>query len=75
MKSKLVSQPNETRVWIVVLDEGEEAKTALLAFAAKERIENASFVALGAFSRATIAYFEWQQKKYKDIPVEANRSR
>jgi uncharacterized protein len=70
MKSKLVSRPHETRVWIVVLDEGEEAKTSLLDFAKAEGIENASFVALGAFSHATIAYFEWQKKTYKDIPVD-----
>lgn len=70
MKTKLVSKPDETRVWIVVLDEGEEAKQSLVDFAKKEGIENASFVALGAFARATVAYFDWQQKKYKDIPVD-----
>lgn len=69
MQSKLVSRPNETRVWIVVLAQGEEAKKTLLDFANREGIENASFVALGAFSRATIAYFDWQEKTYKDIPV------
>ena len=69
MKSKLVSKPGETRVWIVVLDMGEEAKTQLVAFANQEGIANASFVALGAFERATIAYFDWQKKEYQNIPV------
>ena len=70
MQSKLVSKPNETRVWIAVLEQGEEAKEQLLSLAKKEGIENASFVALGAFEKAVIAYFNWQEKKYKPIPVE-----
>jgi predicted DNA-binding protein with PD1-like motif len=70
MKSKLVSKPGETRVWIVVLERGEEAKTQITAFAKFEAIENASFVALGAFEKATIAYFDWQAKKYQSIPVD-----
>lgn len=70
MLSKLVSKLNETRVWIVVLAEGEEAKKALVEFANKEKVENASFVALGAFAHATLAYFDWQEKKYKNIPVD-----
>ena len=67
---KLVSKPGETRVWIAVLAEGEEAKQSLLDIAKKETIEDASFVALGAFSKATVAYFNWQKKKYQDIPVD-----
>jgi predicted DNA-binding protein with PD1-like motif len=70
MQVKLVSKPCETRVWIAVLAEGEEAKQSLLDIAKKETIEDASFVALGAFSKATVAYFNWQKKKYQDIPVD-----
>jgi uncharacterized protein len=70
MRSKLVSKPNENRVWIVVLDTGEEVKSSLVAFAGKEGVQNASFVALGAFEKAVLAYFDWQQKKYLDIPIE-----
>ena len=70
MQSKLVSRPGETRVWIAVLEEGEEARQSLLEIAARENIQNASFVALGAFARATIAYFDWQRKKYQDIPID-----
>src|SRR2546428_368923 len=69
MQSKLVSKPGETRVWIAVLKTGEEVKTSLLKLAAREGIENASFVALGAFEKATIAYFDWPERKYKNIPV------
>jgi hypothetical protein len=69
MQSKLVSKPGQARVWIVVLKEGDEAKSGLLEFAKTQQIEAASFVALGAFQSATLAYFEWERKAYKDIPV------
>jgi uncharacterized protein len=70
MQSKLVSKPGETRVWIAVLEMGEETKTSLLSLAKKENIEAASFVALGAFEKATIGYFDWLTKKYQPIPVD-----
>ena len=70
MHYKLVSKAEETRVWIAVLEDGEEAKKSLLEIAGKEKIENASFVALGAFAKAKLAYFDWQQKKYKDIDID-----
>jgi len=70
MRSKLVSKPGETRVWIAVLERGEETKKQLLALAQKEGIENASFIALGAFEKVVIAYFDWEQKKYLSIPVD-----
>lgn len=69
MQSKLVSKPGETRVWIAVLAQGEEAKAQLLALAKQEDIANASFVALGAFEKAVLAWFDWEAKKYRDIPV------
>ena len=70
MLSKLVSKPGETRVWLAVLEQGEEAKASLISLAKKEGIENASFVALGAFEKAVIAYFNWPTKKYQNIPVD-----
>ena len=50
MQSKLVSKPNETRVWIAVLEQGEEAKARCWRWPAGS-IENASFVALGALKK------------------------
>ena len=70
MQSKLVSKPGETRTWIAVLESGEEAKQSLLSLAKKEGIEAASFVALGAFQKAVIGYFDWQAKKYQPLPID-----
>lgn len=60
----------EPRLWVAVLDPGEEVKTTLTHFARQEKVQAASFVAIGAFERAVIAYFEWDKKRYKPIPIE-----
>jgi predicted DNA-binding protein with PD1-like motif len=70
MHSKLVSKSGETRVWIAILEMGEEAKASLLSLAKAEGIEAASFVALGAFEKATVGYFNWQTKKYQPIAID-----
>ena len=65
-----MSKPDETRIWFAVLAPGEEATAALTGFAGREHIEAASFVALGAFENAVLAYFDWEKKTYLPIPVD-----
>jgi predicted DNA-binding protein with PD1-like motif len=42
----------------------------LLAFAREHTITAAHFTAIGAFSHAMLAYFDWQTRQYIRIPVE-----
>ncbi len=70
MQSRQVAPNGSPRVWIAVLDSGEEAKKAILELARAENIRAASFVALGAFSRAVVGYFYWEKKKYQPIPID-----
>jgi predicted DNA-binding protein with PD1-like motif len=70
MQSKQVGNENGRRVWVLVLDTGEEAKHQITSFAKKEKIKAASFVALGAFQRAVVGYFDWDKKEYKPIPID-----
>ena len=69
MQSKLVNE--NPRVWVLVLASGEEAKEKITAFAKQEKIAAASFVALGAFQRAVVGYFDWDKKKYMPIPINS----
>ena len=69
MQSKLVSSEG-SRIWVLVLAPGEEAKSTIVAFAKKNDLMAASFVALGAFERAKIGYFDWQKKEYLPIAVD-----
>jgi len=69
MQSKQVSHDKTQRIWVLVLAMGEEAKDHIIAFANREKIKAASFVALGAFERAVVGYFDWDKKKYLPIPI------
>ena len=42
----------------------------LASFATKESLGSSHFTAIGAFSRAIVAYFDWSSKKYQLIPIE-----
>jgi len=69
VKHKLLASDAGERTFILVLDEGDEAFSSISAFAEKNGISAASVTAIGAFSRATIAFFEFEKKSYKKIPV------
>jgi hypothetical protein len=70
MQSKLVSTEANPRTWVLVLASGEEVKKTILKFASDNDLRAASFVALGAFEQAQLAYFDWQAKKYQPIPID-----
>ncbi len=71
MRYKLVDTTPGSRVWVLIFfDSGDEVMEGLQYFANHENVLAASFIALGAFQRATLAYFDWEQKKYLPIAVE-----
>lgn len=70
MKHKLLADDAGERTFILVLDEGDEAFGCITAFAEREGVTAASITAIGAFRVATIAFFEFQTKTYRKIPVE-----
>ncbi len=69
MHARLIHQEGGRRSFVVVLATGEEVMAALAGFVARERIVSASFTAIGAFSAAELAYFDWASKDYVAIPV------
>jgi len=68
MKSKSVASGAE-RVFVLILDQGEEALKAIVDFAEQERIDGASVSAIGAFAEAKVGWFDLSAKKYKPIDV------
>jgi predicted DNA-binding protein with PD1-like motif len=69
MRSKLLHESAGQRIHVLVLETGDEAMRCLQDFANKERISAAQITGIGAFSEATLNYFDWEQKKYLPIPV------
>lgn len=68
MKSKMINDGAE-RVFVLILDQGEEAFKAITEFADRERVTGASVSAIGAFSQAKVGWFDFAAKKYKPIEV------
>lgn len=54
----------------VFVDDGEDAFEAITRFAEKNKIGGASLTAIGAFKTATLGFFDFTTKKYKEIPVD-----
>jgi len=70
MQSKLVAESAGRRTFVLILDPGEEAFSTISDFAAMQQITAASLTALGAFSEATVGWFDLAGKTYRKIPVE-----
>ena len=69
MRSKLVHEGTGQRTFVVVLETGDEVISVLKRFAEEHRLTAAQITAIGAFSDAVIAYFDWEEKNYIRIPV------
>jgi len=69
MKSKLVAESAGERSFVLILDPGEEAFSTITRFAEGERMSAATVTALGAFSEATVGWFDLGNKTYRKIPV------
>ena len=70
MKSKLLHETGGARTFALVLDTGDETMTSLRTFADEHNLDAADFSAIGAFSRAVVAFFDLEQKDYQPIRVD-----
>jgi predicted DNA-binding protein with PD1-like motif len=68
MRAQCVSETPE-RIFVVILDQGEEAFKALADFANREKITGASISAIGAFERAKLGWFDLDTRSYQPIIV------
>jgi uncharacterized protein len=58
MRSKLLHGGCGERSFAIILDSGDEAMHVLQEFAVREDVGGAQLTAIGALSRATLAFFE-----------------
>jgi uncharacterized protein len=70
MKTKLLHEHQGARTYAVVFDTDDEVSEGLLRFAKENEITGASFTAIGAFRRATLAFFDLDTNEYERIPVD-----
>jgi predicted DNA-binding protein with PD1-like motif len=69
MKSKKVWEQDGERTFVLVLDSQEEAFTTISAFADTCGLAGASLTAIGAFSSATVGWFDFETRAYKPIDI------
>jgi uncharacterized protein len=70
MKTALLDQRDGLRTFVVVFETGDEAMSGLTSFAKAQGLSGSHFTAIGAFSRAIVAYFEWPSKEYRHVPID-----
>ena len=68
MRAKLLNDATE-RVFAVIFETGEDPVEGLTRFAEERNLSASGFTAIGAFSEATLGYFDWEKKDYERIPV------
>ncbi len=66
MKAKLV-QPGTPRTWVLVFATGDDPVPELERFAAEQELRGAHLTAIGAFSEAVVAWFDWDARAYRPI--------
>ena len=66
----MLEEHDGLRTFVVVMSSGDEAVRALTAFAAEQKLGGSHVTAIGAFSRAVVAYFDWSTKQYQRISID-----
>jgi predicted DNA-binding protein with PD1-like motif len=69
MKASLLNEHGGLRTFALVRSSGDEAMAAIASFAREHRVHATQFTAIGAFSRVVVAYFDWAEKAYRNIPI------
>jgi uncharacterized protein len=70
MRTRKLSGTDGVRILVAILETGDEVMGSLEALAEAEGLSAASLTAIGAFERAELYFFEWENKEYLSIPVE-----
>ena len=67
MQSKQLDE--DGRAFAVIFEKDEDPMAGLVRFAEERNLTASSLTAIGAFSEATLGYFDWEKKDYERIPV------
>ncbi|MDK1385345.1 DNA-binding protein [Sinorhizobium sp. 8-89] len=70
MRWRLLSKEASEEIFILVLDPGEEAFAAISEFAATQKISAASLIAIGAFEKAVVGWYDLEKRDYRRIVVD-----
>ncbi len=69
MKARQIHEEQGQKTFALVFDTGDEFMSELTNFAKENGLDAASLTALGAFSDATLGYFDMKKKEYEKISI------
>jgi predicted DNA-binding protein with PD1-like motif len=69
MRIRQITEERE-RTYAIVLETGDSVMTCLRECAAAEQLSAGSFTAIGAFSDAVLAWFDWKTREYAEFAVD-----
>jgi predicted DNA-binding protein with PD1-like motif len=70
MKHKTVHLGDARRMFVLVFDLGDDLMPELQQFVEVQHILAATLLGIGAFHRATVAYYDMEAKRYEPIAVD-----
>jgi uncharacterized protein len=70
MRAQALTTDGDEKSWILVFETGDEATAELQRFARDNALSAARFTGIGAFSKVSIGYFDWEQKDYLPIEID-----
>jgi uncharacterized protein len=71
LKAMLLSEQNGRKTWVLAFHKGDEVMAGVTEFARKQHITGARLTAIGAFSNATLAWYDVKRKAFRTIPVRS----
>ena len=69
MKAKCLNEAGDM-TWAVILDRGDEVLDCLSGFAERHELSAGRVTGIGAFSRATLGFFDRESKDYVKIEID-----
>lgn len=67
----LLAQEGPSRVFAVIFEVGDEVIEGVTSFAQQNGVQSAHFTGIGAFSSATLGWFNAQTKQYEQRPIDS----
>ncbi|OGB23625.1 MAG: hypothetical protein A3I66_24230 [Burkholderiales bacterium RIFCSPLOWO2_02_FULL_57_36] len=69
MRHKIINNHHE-RTYALILETGDEPMSVLQKFCNDYNLTASRFNAIGAFSKVTLGYFDWEKKDYEKILID-----
>jgi predicted DNA-binding protein with PD1-like motif len=70
LKAHLLSDQDGRKTYVLAFGKGDEVMSGLVEFAERNHLRGAHFTAVGAFAKASLAWFDDGRKAFRKIPVD-----